>query len=111
MRTEYNVITGEVLTFPDEQAVPVEEGVIVPQEISKAQGIAVMAEYPLGESTLWLEVKAYFETTASETERDLFNAVTVFNRQSPMLNALKGAFGLTDEMLDQLFILGSQKVI
>ena len=79
-----------------------------PQEISKAQGIAVMSNVPVGESNLWLAVKAYFDTEADEISRDLFKAITVFNRQSPILNSLKGRFGLTDEDLDQLFIEGAK---
>lgn len=84
---------------------PVEpESIPVPQEISKAQGIAVMSKVPVGGSNLWLTVKAYFDTEADEVSRDLFQAITVFNRQSPMLNNLKGLFGLDDATLDQLFV-------
>ena len=85
--------------------------VVVPQEISKAQGIVVMSEVPVGDSNLWLTVKAYFDTEADEISRDLFKAVTVFNRQSPMLNALKDRFGLDDAALDLLFIEGAQVVV
>lgn len=84
---------------------------VVPQEISKAQGIVVMSEVPVGDSNLWLTVKAYFDTEADEISRDLFKAVTVFNRQSPMLNALKDRFGLDDAALDLLFIEGAQVVV
>ena len=91
---------------------PVEpESIPVPQEISKAQGIAVMSQVSVGESNLWLKVKAYFDTEADEVSRDLFQAITVFNRQSPMLNNLKGLFGLDDATLDQLFVEGAKVIV
>ena len=91
---------------------PVEpEPIPVPQEISKAQGIAVMSKVPVGESNLWLAVKAYFDTEADEISRDLFYAIQVFNRQSPMLNGLKAQFGLDDAGLDNLFIEGAKVVV
>lgn len=111
MRTEINVTTGEVVELPDEVVTPVEIPVTVPQEISKAQGIAVMSKVLVGESNLWLAVKTYFDTEADEISRDLFYAIQVFNRQSPMLNNLKSQFGLTDESLDELFITGAAVVI
>ena len=87
------------------------EPIPVPQEISKAQGIAIMSQVPLDDSNLWLKVKAYFDTEADEISRDLFYAIQVFNRQSPMLNNLKGLFGLDDAALDQLFINGAKVVV
>jgi hypothetical protein len=70
-----------------------------------------MSRVPVGESNLWLAVKAYFDTEADEISRDLFKAITVFNRQSPMLNNLKGVFGLDDAALDQLFIEGAKVIV
>ena len=87
------------------------EPIPVPQEISKAQGITVMSKVSVGESNLWLAVKAYFDTEADEISRDLFYAIQVFNRQSPMLNNLKGLFGLDDVALDQLFIEGAKVIV
>lgn len=87
------------------------EPVIVPQEISKAQGIAVMSQVVIEDSNLWLKVKTYFDTEADEISRDLFYAIQVFNRQSPMLNSLKAKFGLDDVTLDQLFIEGAKVVV
>ena len=87
------------------------EPVIVPQEISKAQGIAIMSQVVIEDSNLWLKVKAYFDTEADEISRDLFYAIQVFNRQSPMLNSLKAKFGLDDVTLDQLFIEGAKVVV
>ncbi len=83
----------------------------VPEEVSKAQGIYVLSQTPFGETTLWAAVRTYFETEASEMERELFAAITTFNRQSPLLTSLKDRFGLTDEMLDQMFINGAMVVI
>ena len=111
MRTEINVITGYITELPDEVITSVEIPVTVPQEISKAQGIAVMSQVPVGESNLWLAVKAYFDTEADEISRDLFYAIQVFNRQSPMLNTRKGLFGLDDAALDQLFIEGAKVIV
>lgn len=111
MRTEINVTTGEVVELPDEVVTPVEIPVTVPQEISKAQGIAIMSQVVIDDSNLWLKVKAYFDTEADEISRDVFYAIQVFNRQSPMLNNLKGVFGLDDAALNQLFIDGAKVVV
>ena len=103
---------SDLIALVESNTKPVEpEPVPVPQEISKAQGIAVMSKVPLGESNLWLAVKAYFGTEADEISRDLFYAIQAFNRQSPMLNALKDHFGITDPMLDQLFIDGAKVIV
>ena len=80
--------------------------VIIPQEISKAQGIAVMID-----SGIWPTVKGYFETAATQDEKDLFAAVTVFNRASPLLVKVQTFLALTDSYVDQLFIDGATKVI
>lgn len=111
MRTEINVTTGEVVELPDEVVTPVEIPVTVPQEISKAQGIAIMSQVVIDDSNLWLTVKTYFDTEADEISRDLFKAITVFNRQSPMLNSLKAKFGLDDAGLDSLFIEGAKVIV
>ena len=106
--TEYE----KLIALVESNIKPVEpEPVLVPQEISKAQGVAVMSQVPVGESNLWLAVKAYCDTEADEISRDLFKAITVFNRQSPMLNNLKGLFGLDDAALDQLFIEGAKVIV
>lgn len=103
---------ADLIALVESNIKPVEpEPIPVPLEISKAQGIAVMSQVPVGESNLWLAVKAYFDTEADEISRDLFKAITVFNRQSPMLNNLKGLFGLDDAALDQLFIEGAKVII
>lgn len=102
----------ELIALVESNIKPVEpEPIPVPQEISKAQGIAVMSKVPIGESNLWLAVKTYFDTEADEISRDVFYAIQVFNRQSPMLNNLKGLFGLDDAALDQLFIEGAKVIV
>ena len=102
----------ELIALVESNIKPVEpEPIPVPQEISKAQGIAVMSKVSVGESNLWLAVKTYFDTEADEISRDLFYAIQVFNRQSPMLNNLKGLFGLDDVALDQLFIEGAKVIV
>lgn len=82
------------------------EPVFVPQEVSKAQGI-----YILSQMGIWQAVKGYFATEASEIEQELFYAIQVFNRQSPLLIGLKDRFELTDAILDQMFIDGAKVVI
>ena len=102
----------ELIALVESNINPAEpEPIPVPQEISKAQGIAVMSKVSVGESNLWLAVKAYFDTEADEISRDLFYAIQVFNRQSPMLNSLKGLFGLDDATLDQLFVEGAKVIV
>ena len=102
----------ELIALVESNIKPVEpEPIPVPQEISKAQGIAVMSQVPVGESNLWLAVKDYFDTEADEISRYLFKAITVFNRQSPMLNNLKAKFGLDDSALDSLFIEGAKVIV
>ena len=117
-RDDVAELSGNIADYEDLIALvesnikPVEpEPIPVPQEISKAQGIAVMSKVSVGESNLWLAVKAYFDTEADEISRDLFYAIQVFNRQSPMLNSLKGLFGLDDATLDQLFVEGAKVIV
>lgn len=102
----------DLIALVESNIKPVEpEPVPVPQEISKAQGIAIMSQVVIDDSNLWLAVKAYFDTEADEISRDLFYAIQVFNRQSPMLNSLKGLFGLDDATLDQLFVEGAKVIV
>lgn len=103
---------SDLIALVESNIKPVEpEPIPVPQEISKAQGIAVMSKVPVDDSNLWLAVKAYFDTEADEISRDLFYAIQVFNRQSPMLNNLKSQFGVDDAALDQLFIEGAKVIV
>ena len=102
----------ELIALVESNIKPVEpEPIPVPQEISKAQGIYVMSQYAVGDTTLWNLVSAYFDTEADALSKALFNAITVFNRQSPLLISLKDKFGLDDATIDQLFINGAGVVI
>ena len=78
----------------------------VPQEISKAQGIATLME-----RGYWPAVNTYFTTQASPETLTLFNAVTVFNRTSPLLLQMQTMLGIPDAEVDQMFIDGAKKVI
>ena len=80
--------------------------VVVPQEISKAQGIATLME-----NGYWPAVNTYFTTQASPETLTLFNAVTVFNRASPLLLQMQALLGISDADVDQMFIDGAKKVI
>ena len=79
---------------------------VVPQEISKAQGIATLME-----NGYWPEVNTYLTTQAPPETLTLFNAVTVFNRASPLLLQMQTMLGIPDAEVDQMFIDGAQKVI
>ena len=80
--------------------------VVVPQEISKAQGIATLMD-----NGYWPAVNTYFTTQASPETLTLFNAVTVFNRASPLLLQVQALLGISDADVDQMFISGATKVI
>ena len=78
----------------------------IPREISKAQGIATLMEYGY-----WPAVNTYLTTQAPPETLIFFNAVTVFNRASPLLLQIQGLLGISDEVVDQMFIAGAKKVI
>lgn len=89
-----------------EYIAPPSNPVVVPQEISKAQGISIMMD-----RGIWATVKTYFEVSATQDEKELFAAVTVFNRASPLLLKVKALLDLDDAFVDQMFIDGAKKVI
>ena len=91
---------------PIAEYVPPVVPVVVPQEISKAQGIATLME-----NGYWPAVNTYFTTQASPETLTLFNAVTVFNRTSPLLLQMQALLGISDAEVDQMFISGATKVI
>ena len=91
---------------PIAEYVPPVVPVVVPQEISKAQGIATLME-----NGYWPAVNTYFTTQASPETLTLFNAVTVFNRTSPLLLQLQALLEISDAGVDQMFIDGAKKVI
>lgn len=79
---------------------------VIPQEISKAQGIAALME-----RGYWPAVNSYLTTQAPPETLTLFNAVTVFNRTSPLLLQIQALLGISDADVNQMFIDGAQKVI
>ena len=91
---------------PIAEYVPPAVPVAVPQEISKAQGIATLMEHGY-----WPAVNTYFTTQASPETLTLFSAVTVFNRTSPLLLQMQALLGISDAEVDQMFISGATKVI
>ena len=91
---------------PIAEYIPPVVPVVVPQEISKAQGIATLMD-----NGYWPAVNTYFTTQASPETLTLFNAVTVFNRASPLLLQVQALLGISDADVDQMFISGATKVI
>lgn len=91
---------------PIAEYIPPVVSVVIPQEISKAQGIATLMDYGY-----WPAVNTYLTTQAPPETLILFNAVTVFNRASPLLLQIQGLLGISDGVVDQMFIDGAQKVI
>lgn len=99
-------ITDYVLDGSDAVFSPKKQERVVPQEISKAQGIATLMD-----NGYWQEVNTYFTTQAPPETLTLFNAVTVFNRASPLLLQMQTMLGIPDAEVDQMFIEGATKVI
>ena len=93
-------------SFIEEPVITPVVPVVVPQEISKAQGIATLMD-----NGYWQEVNTYLTTQAPPETLTLFNAVTVFNRASPLLLQMQTMLGIPDAEVDQMFIDGAQKVI
>ena len=91
---------------PIAEYIPPVVPVVVPQEISKAQGIATLMD-----NGYWQEVNTYLTTQAPPETLTLFNAVTVFNRASPLLLQMQAMLGIPDAEVDQMFIDGAKKVI
>lgn len=91
---------------PIAEYIPPVVPVVVPQEISKAQGIATLMD-----NGYWPAVNTYFTTQASPETITLFNAVTVFNRTSPLLLQMQALLGISNEEVDQMFISGATKAI
>ena len=55
---------------PESEDLVITPALEIPQEISKAQGIAAMIN-----SGLWPQVKEYFATQATDNEKEIFNAI------------------------------------
>lgn len=81
------------------------EPVIVPQIISKAQGLIAL------ELAGKLEAIERYMATAPRIEQIAWANIRQFERPSLLLNKLCGNFGLDSAAVDQLFIVGAAVVI
>lgn len=83
------------LNRPAEPAVPV--------QVTRAQGKAALIT-----TGLWQQVIDYVEGIEDQTEKALalvaLNDTTHWRRDSPTLQAIAGALGITSEQMDDLFI-------
>ena len=79
---------------------------VVPQQVARAQGKAAL----IG-AGMWPSVLAFVAAIADDTERALaevaLHDTQNWQRSSPFLNAAKDGLGLTDEQLDELFVVAS----
>ena len=79
----------------------------VPEQVSRAQGKAALITVGL-----WLDAMAYVEAMSDPTEKAMaevaLNDTTHWRRDSPTMQAMSTALGLTSEQLDGLFIQASQ---
>ena len=79
---------------------------VVPQQVARAQGKAAL----IG-AGMWPGVLAFVAAIADDTERALaevaLHDTQNWQRSSPFLNAAKDGLGLTDEQLDELFVVAS----
>lgn len=80
---------------------------VVPEQVSRAQGKAALIT-----AGLWPDVLAYVEAMTDPTEKALaevaLNDTTHWRRDSPTLQAISSALGITGEQMDGLFIQASQ---
>ncbi len=97
---QYEDMIAEVASTyvpPEPQPIP------VPQQITRAQGKAVLIM--LGR---WQAVLDYVASIQDPTQRALadvaLNDTLTWERSSPFLNAVANGLGMTDEQLDALFI-------
>jgi hypothetical protein len=80
------------------------EVIVVPNKVTRFQARAALhlaGLLPMIEGYMQLE-------TTSVMERLAWNDALEFERNSPLINALCGGFGLTAEQVDNLFIQASQ---
>ena len=79
---------------------------VVPQQVARAQGKAAL----IG-AGMWPSVLAFVAAIEDDTERALaevaLHDTQNWQRSSPFLNAAKDGIGLTDEQLDELFVVAS----
>lgn len=76
---------------------------VVPEQVSRAQGKAVLITVGL-----WPDVLAFVESITDPTEKALaevaLSDTTHWRRDSPTLQAIATALGITSEQMDDLFI-------
>lgn len=77
----------------------------IPQVVSKAQGLIALEM-----AGLLTPIETYMQT-ASKLERLAWENIQQFERQSPLLNNLLSAFGLSPSDADSLFTQASAVVI
>lgn len=77
----------------------------IPQVVSKAQGLIALEM-----AGLLTPIETYMQT-ASKLELLAWENIQQFERQSPMLNNLLSAFGLSPSDADSLFVQASAVVI
>lgn len=77
----------------------------IPQVVSKAQGLIALEM-----AGVLVSIETYMQT-ASKLERLAWGNIQQFERQSPLLNNLLSAFGLSPSDADSLFIQASAVVI
>jgi len=83
---------------------------VVPQEVSRAQGKAVLIQMGL-----WPQVLAFVAALPDDTQRALaevaLNDTQFWQRNSPFLNQAAAALGMTDAQLDALFVQADKVVL
>lgn len=86
---------------------PSPPALVVPQQITRAQGKAALIM-----SGRWSSVLAYVESIQDPTEKALADVALhdtlTWERSSQFLNAAAAGLGITDEQLDALFIQASK---
>lgn len=79
----------------------------VPEQVTRAQGKAALIT-----DGLWPDVLAFVESITDPTERALaevaLNDTTHWRRDSPTMQAISTALGISNEQMDGLFIQASQ---
>ena len=80
--------------------------VVVPQQITRAQGKATLIK-----TGRWSAILAYVDTISDPTEKAMaqvaLHDTLTWQRTSPFLTTAAGALGMTSEQLDDLFVTAS----
>ena len=82
----------------------------VPQQVTNAQGTAVLIQ-----TGLWPQVLAYVAAIEDPVQKALaevaLNKTTHWQRSSPFLNQAADALGITQAQMDELFIAADQVML